>query len=88
MSTLIPILLTEIVETCVPFYVSVSLQIDHFGFTLNKTFQQRYLVNTTFYKKGGPILIYTGNEAFIELFAQSAVRVISSSVFFSFTFAY
>lgn len=35
------------------------------------TYQQRYLINDTWYKPGGPIFFYTGNEGDITLFAAN-----------------
>lgn len=50
------------------------LQIDHFGFDENGTFQQRYLVADQHWKKdNGPILFYTGNEGDIEWFCSNTV---------------
>jgi lysosomal Pro-X carboxypeptidase len=50
--------------------------VDHFSFTTNATFQLRYLVNATHWRKheGKPIFFYTGNEGDIEMFAQNTVR--------------
>lgn len=37
--------------------------LDHFDYTNGTdTYPQRYFVNDTFFKKGGPVLFYTGNE--------------------------
>lgn len=51
--------------------------LDHFNFYPKSyhTFQQRYLVNDTYWggaKKNAPIFVYTGNEGDIEWFAQNA----------------
>jgi len=50
--------------------------LDHFNLhaienTTRCTFQQRLLINSDSYEKGGPILFYTGNEGDITLFAQN-----------------
>ncbi|XP_048322126.2 uncharacterized protein LOC107415016 [Ziziphus jujuba] len=50
--------------------------LDHFNFYPKSyhTFQQRYLVNDTYWggaKKNAPIFVYTGNEGDIEWFAQN-----------------
>ncbi|KAF2307685.1 hypothetical protein GH714_030797 [Hevea brasiliensis] len=50
--------------------------LDHFNFNPQsyQTFQQRYLINDTFWggpKKNAPIFLYTGNEGEIEWFAQN-----------------
>jgi len=46
--------------------------LDNFNFhASNATFQLKYLLNDTFYRAGGPIFFYTGNEGPIELFAQN-----------------
>ncbi|KAI9562235.1 hypothetical protein GHT06_013200 [Daphnia sinensis] len=47
-------------------------QVDHFSFANQDTYAQRYLVNSTYWKRGGgPIFFYTGNEGDIEWFAQN-----------------
>ncbi|KAJ7990082.1 hypothetical protein DPEC_G00296600 [Dallia pectoralis] len=47
-------------------------KIDHFGFHQDGTFKQRYLVNDEhWYKDGGPILFYTGNEGDITWFCNN-----------------
>lgn len=49
-----------------------SAQIDNFNFASSgQTFQLKYLINQQFYKEGGPIFFYTGNEGPIELFANN-----------------
>ncbi|GER41869.1 serine carboxypeptidase S28 family protein [Striga asiatica] len=55
------------------FYTQI---LDHFNFNPNSysTFQQRYLINDTFWdgpKGNFPIFVYTGNEGGIEWFAQN-----------------
>ncbi len=46
---------------------------DHYAFADNDMFKQRYLINDTFWRPGGPIFFYTGNEGDIEAFAQNTV---------------
>ncbi|KAJ4458187.1 putative Lysosomal Pro-X carboxypeptidase [Paratrimastix pyriformis] len=48
--------------------------LDHFSFTSEGTFKQRYLVDSTFYggKEGAPILFYTGNEGDISTFYKNS----------------
>jgi hypothetical protein len=46
-------------------------QLDHFDFSEDGSFQQRYLINTTSWAPGGPIFFYTGNEGDITLFAEN-----------------
>ncbi|KAJ8955715.1 hypothetical protein NQ318_008587 [Aromia moschata] len=50
-------------------YIEVPL--DHFSYTKNLSFPLRYLINETYYKEGGPIFFYTGNEGDINMFAQN-----------------
>ncbi|XP_059428304.1 uncharacterized protein LOC132162074 isoform X2 [Corylus avellana] len=50
--------------------------LDHFNFNPQsyQTFQQRYLINDTYWggaEKNAPIFVYTGNEGNIEWFAQN-----------------
>jgi len=46
--------------------------LDHFTFTTNMKFRQKYLVNDTYWNSnGGPIFFYTGNEGNIESFAEN-----------------
>ncbi|XP_020233875.1 lysosomal Pro-X carboxypeptidase [Cajanus cajan] len=50
--------------------------LDHFSFNPQsyQTFQQRYLINDTYWggaKKNAPIFVYTGNEGNIEWFTQN-----------------
>ncbi|XP_078610907.1 lysosomal Pro-X carboxypeptidase-like [Branchiostoma floridae x Branchiostoma japonicum] len=49
----------------------VEVQVDHFSFANPDTFQLRYLVNDTYFKDGGPIFLYTGNEGDIEGFVKN-----------------
>ena len=55
-----------------PFFIS---QLDHFGFSDNRTFPQRYLVARKNWVEGGPILFYTGNEGDITWFANNTVSI-------------
>uniref|UniRef100_A0A5F8GT53 Lysosomal Pro-X carboxypeptidase n=1 Tax=Monodelphis domestica TaxID=13616 RepID=A0A5F8GT53_MONDO len=46
--------------------------VDHFGFDVNLTFKQRYLVANQYWKKeNGVILFYTGNEGDITWFCKN-----------------
>lgn len=45
--------------------------VDHFNFINNRTFEQRYLINTANWKRGSVIFFYCGNEAEIEYFAKT-----------------
>ena len=46
--------------------------LDHFSFTSTRRFQQKYLVNDSYWDKvGGPIFFYTGNEGKIESFTEN-----------------
>lgn len=50
--------------------------LDHFDFTPHApgyltTFPQKYLMNKSWFKSGGPIFFYTGNEGPIELFCEN-----------------
>jgi len=46
--------------------------LDHFTFTTDAKFRQKYLVNDTYWNKNaGPIFFYTGNEGMIESFAEN-----------------
>ena len=44
--------------------------LDHFNFAEARTFKQRVLRHDGFYRPGGPILFYTGNEANVELYVN------------------
>ncbi|XP_078692104.1 lysosomal Pro-X carboxypeptidase-like [Branchiostoma floridae x Branchiostoma belcheri] len=59
--------------TNVPGYQTryVEVQVDHFSFANSDTFQLRYLVNDTYFKPGGPVFLYTGNEGDIEDFVKN-----------------
>ncbi|XP_058064437.1 lysosomal Pro-X carboxypeptidase isoform X1 [Anopheles bellator] len=50
---------------------TIDVPIDQFSYTGNATFKLRYLVNDTYARSDGPILLYAGNEGDIELFAQN-----------------
>lgn len=47
--------------------------LDHFTFLPKsyKTFNQKYLINRQYWKKGSPIFVYTGNEGDIDWFAAN-----------------
>lgn len=58
----------------IPFKTHFFPQIlDHFTFQPKsyKIFYQKYLSNDHYWKKGGPIFVYTGNEGDIEWFAAN-----------------
>jgi len=47
--------------------------VDHFGFTTEAKFRQKYLYNDTWWdKQGGPIFFYAGNEGVIEAFTENS----------------
>lgn len=48
--------------------------LDHFTFTTDLKFRQKYLFNDTWWDKenNGPIFFYTGNEGIIEAFAENS----------------
>ena len=52
--------------------------VDHFGFAETRKFEQRYLVNTQYWRPPshsdgpGPIFFYCGNEGYIETFAGNS----------------
>jgi len=47
--------------------------LDHFTFTSQTKFRQKYLINDTFWdRNGGPIFFYTGNEGDIEAFTENS----------------
>uniref|UniRef100_A0A0N4ZI07 GOLD domain-containing protein n=1 Tax=Parastrongyloides trichosuri TaxID=131310 RepID=A0A0N4ZI07_PARTI len=48
-----------------------TVPVDEFSEANMDTYQLKYLINTTYYKPGGPIFFYTGNEGFIEGFADN-----------------
>lgn len=51
----------------------ITVPLDHFSYTTNKTFELRYLINASYVAdKYSPILFYTGNEGDIELFAANS----------------
>ncbi|VVB17307.1 unnamed protein product [Arabis nemorensis] len=49
------------------------VNLDHFSFQPESyiIFHQKYLISSHFWRKGGPIFVYTGNEADIEWFASN-----------------
>ncbi|XP_027053816.1 lysosomal Pro-X carboxypeptidase-like [Pocillopora damicornis] len=56
---------------CIYETKTFSQKLDHFGFSDNRTFPQRYLVARKNWVEGGPILFYTGNEGDITWFANN-----------------
>ena len=59
------------------FKDSIYLQVDHFSYSNDDVFNQRYLVNQQFWQNSkngsGPIFFYAGNEGDITLFADNTV---------------
>uniref|UniRef100_A0A914P9U8 Lysosomal Pro-X carboxypeptidase n=1 Tax=Panagrolaimus davidi TaxID=227884 RepID=A0A914P9U8_9BILA len=51
---------------------SLDIPVDHFSYTKDDTFKIRYFYNLTFYKPGGPIFFYPGNEGSLEVFADNS----------------
>ena len=45
-------------------------QLDHFNFQSNATFLQRYFVHDGYWRAGGPIFFYAGNEADVSLYVN------------------
>ena len=52
---------------------ATCLQIDHLNAGDERTFQQRYLINTDYWHGGAPIFLYTGNEGDITWFCNNTV---------------
>lgn len=51
---------------------SFTVPLDNFNFAASgQTFQIKYLIAQQYYKKGGPIFFYSGNEGPIELFCNN-----------------
>uniref|UniRef100_A0AC35GMG2 Uncharacterized protein n=1 Tax=Panagrolaimus sp. PS1159 TaxID=55785 RepID=A0AC35GMG2_9BILA len=48
-----------------------TMPVDHIHGSTQKTFQLRYFYNLDSYKPGGPLFFYTGNEGYLESFAQN-----------------
>ncbi|GBO03563.1 hypothetical protein AVEN_165994-1 [Araneus ventricosus] len=54
----------------------ITQQVDHFGFSTDKTYEQRYLANYKYYNpENGSIFFYTGNEGGIEVFVNNTADV-------------
>lgn len=51
-----------------------EMPIDHFSYSDERIFSLRFLYNDTWYKRGGPIFFYTGNEGDITTFANNTVN--------------
>ncbi|KAJ1065824.1 PREDICTED: lysosomal Pro-X carboxypeptidase isoform X1 [Capra hircus] len=50
----------------------IQQKVDHFGFNIDRTFKQRYLIADNYWKEdGGSILFYTGNEGDIIWFCNN-----------------
>jgi hypothetical protein len=49
----------------VPSY-NISMPVDHFNVSDTRTFNNRYFVNDTYYKPGGPVIFYDFGEAGVE----------------------
>lgn len=65
-------------------YTQYIDQFNYNGPTSGATFPQRYLYNDTWWKgPGAPIFLYTGNEGFIELFAENSGLVWELAVEFN-----
>ncbi|EFP04208.1 CRE-PCP-1 protein [Caenorhabditis remanei] len=48
-----------------------NMRLDHFTWGDTRTFDMRVMWNNTFYKPGGPIFFYTGNEGGLESFVTA-----------------
>ncbi|CAL1299415.1 unnamed protein product [Larinioides sclopetarius] len=50
----------------------ITQKVDHFGFGIDKTYEQRYFANYKYYNpENGSIFLYTGNEGEIEMFVNN-----------------
>eukprot|EP01104_Vermistella_antarctica_P016867 TRINITY_DN5854_c0_g1_i1.p1 TRINITY_DN5854_c0_g1~~TRINITY_DN5854_c0_g1_i1.p1 ORF type:complete len:509 (-),score=118.05 TRINITY_DN5854_c0_g1_i1:85-1611(-) len=56
--------------------LTYTQKVDHFNPTSNVTFEQRYTVNTTFYREGGPIFFFLSGEAPMEFFEFQEVQIL------------
>ena len=46
-------------------------QLDHFDFSEKRVWQQRFFTYDAYWKPGGPVLFYCGNEANVELYVNA-----------------
>lgn len=73
-----------------PYYYNIDfypdMPVDHFSYTINKTFKMRFLYNDTWYKDDGPIFFYTGNEGDITSFGDNTVNLLHEIFFWSHKF--
>jgi len=47
-------------------FQTFTQNVDHFGFINMDKFEQRYIINTDYWKNGRPIFFYAGNEGLIS----------------------
>lgn len=51
----------------------IEVPVDHFSATpITKYFYLRYMVNAKYYRKGGPVFVYTGGNRDISITAQNS----------------
>lgn len=54
-----------------PYAGTIVMPIDHFNISDTRTFLNRYWMNDSYYKPGGPVFLYDGGEAGLSA-AQAA----------------
>jgi len=62
------LLILVLADIPTPDTIYFTQQVDHFNSADTRVFQQKVLVYDKYYKKGGPIFLYAGNEGPIEWF--------------------
>ncbi|KUJ16066.1 uncharacterized protein LY89DRAFT_587448 [Mollisia scopiformis] len=64
-----------------PFAKTIDLPIDHFNQSDTRTFTNRYWMNDTYYRRGGPVFFFDGGEAGLN--DRGAAQMLGGDVVFA-----